>query len=225
MKLRNILIFCCICQLFFISVVSGAYIETTNFADGFGFDDVIQTCNNSEKVVLLNITNPQRPINAFICNILYNTSIIEIVNISHSELTKNWSFCYLNYYWGTRVAAVYDGTNRIERNGSIAQITFQIKDIGQTSLNISDIQLSDQYYNVGTAQAYNTTLIIWQRGDLNDNGDIADIGDVGLMWLAFLGLRPTDCRYDLNNDGKEASISDVRLIWQMWQNKNGNNSR
>ena len=81
MKLRNILICCCICQLFFISVTSGAYIETTNFADGFGFDDVIQTCNNSEKVVLLNITNPQRPINAFICNILYNTSIIEIVNI------------------------------------------------------------------------------------------------------------------------------------------------
>ncbi len=203
-----------------VFVLLASTAAATPTADNLGFTPV-HMCTNSTVVVPLNTTNVANgPILSFICNVHFNSSIAQVEAVLPSNLTHDWSILYANKPYGIRIAGVYDGDlNHSLHNGStgpIALLHFKPVAPGQTYLNLSDIQLSGPNYQLGTAPAQNSTLTVWQRGDLNDDGEVADIGDVRLMWEAFLGLRPTDCRYDINVDGKEAGIGDVALIWQMY---------
>jgi len=60
-------------------------------------------------------------------------------------------------------------------------------------------------------------MMLWLKGDLNNNGIPADIGDVAMMWSAWKGEITADYRYDLNNNGILADIGDVAMMWSAWK--------
>jgi len=101
-------------------------------------------------------------------------------------------------------------------NIPIVTLNIRAKEHGNTTIYVSWLRMDDDDDRRITPIVQNGTLTVWQRGDLNGDGEVATISDVGLMWDAFLGLRQTDCRYDMNEDGKEAGIGDVALIWHMY---------
>jgi len=55
-------------------------------------------------------------------------------------------------------------------------------------------------------------MMLWLKGDLNNDGSIADAGDVVLMLRASVGDIPGDMRYDLNGNSIIADAGDVVLI-------------
>ncbi len=55
-------------------------------------------------------------------------------------------------------------------------------------------------------------MILWLKGDLNNNGESADAGDLVLMKRASIGEIPSDFRYDLNNNGQFADAGDLVLM-------------
>ena len=55
-------------------------------------------------------------------------------------------------------------------------------------------------------------MMLWLKGDLNNNGISADAGDVTLMKRASTGEIAGDWRYDLNHNGMIADAGDVTLM-------------
>lgn len=55
-------------------------------------------------------------------------------------------------------------------------------------------------------------MMLWLKGDLNNNGNVADAGDVVLMLRASVGDIPGDLHYDLNGNGSIADAGDVVLL-------------
>ncbi|HWQ96093.1 MAG TPA: S-layer protein domain-containing protein [Candidatus Methylomirabilis sp.] len=58
----------------------------------------------------------------------------------------------------------------------------------------------------------NHNLMLWLKGDLNNNGIPADAGDVVLMKRASIGEINADFKYDLNNNGLFADAGDIVLM-------------
>lgn len=122
-------------------------------------------------LVPVEITNAQNgPIISIILDILYDTSVVNVVDVRRGNLTSTWdSPPFNNFAWGTRVSIVYDGVTehgiQNETNGSVILLNFSLVGTpGSTSgMNLSNIQLSDTGYNVGTAPAKNGTLVITEE--------------------------------------------------------------
>ena len=55
-------------------------------------------------------------------------------------------------------------------------------------------------------------LMLWLKGDLDGDGDIAGADDLLLMKKACLGLISGDRKYNLNGNGKNADIGDLVLM-------------
>ena len=55
-------------------------------------------------------------------------------------------------------------------------------------------------------------MMLWLKGDLNNDGSIANAGDVVLMLRASVGDIPGDERYDLNGNGVIADAGDIVLL-------------
>ena len=127
-------------------------------ADQFGVPDV-QCDPGTEISVPVSITNVQHgPIISLIFDIRYDTGILTVVEVQRGDLTASWDAPSFNQFeWGTRVSIVYDGTEahaiQDGSTGSVVILKFQVaSQPGTTSeLTLSDIQLSDTAYNVGTA--------------------------------------------------------------------------
>jgi PGF-CTERM protein len=127
-------------------------------ADSFGVNDA-RGDPGAVVSVPVTITNAQNgPILSMIFDITYDPSAITIDNVQRGDLTSTWdSPSFNNFAWGTRVSAVYDGneTNALQNgaSGSVVILHFNVANRpGSTSdLGLSNIQLSDTAYNVGTA--------------------------------------------------------------------------
>jgi len=119
-------------------------------------------------VVPVTITNAQDgPIISIRFDIHYNTSVISVAGAQKGSLTSLWDSPTINnFMWGTRVSLVYDGQTahalQYGATGSIVLLNFSVNgEPDETSMmNLTNIQLADNGYNVGTAPAKNGTISI-----------------------------------------------------------------
>lgn len=139
-------------------------------ADNFGVEDT-SGCKRTNVVVPVNITNVQSgPVISIIFDIAYDNSVINVVDVQKGTLTSFWDNPAINNFaWGTRVSLVYDGQmphalqNR--STGSVVLLTFNVigKPNKTSEMNLTNIQLADEAYNIGTAPTKNGTFSI-ERG-------------------------------------------------------------
>jgi len=142
-------------------------------ATHFGVEDAIGY-KDTQVLIPVNITNVQNgPVPAIIFNILYNNSVINVVDVQRGSLTSDWkepSLC--NYDWGTRIALVYNASNKhpIPGGWSGSVVLLNCSVIGgsedTSELNFWDVQLAEggPFYQVGTASAKNGTFRVLEYG-------------------------------------------------------------
>ncbi|RZN44286.1 MAG: hypothetical protein EFT35_00120 [Methanophagales archaeon ANME-1-THS] len=136
-------------------------------ADSLGVDNT-SGYKDTYAVLPVKITNTQNgPIISLIFDIAYDKDTINLVEVQAGTLTSSWdSPVFNNFAWGTRVLLVYDGnTSHGIQNGttgSVALLTISLigTPASTSQMNLSNIQLSDTGYVVGTAPARNGTLAI-----------------------------------------------------------------
>ncbi len=139
---------------------------STPLVTSFGVEDTIIGYKNDTYVLIpVNITNVQNgPIPAVVFNVLYNNSVLNVVDVQRGALTSNWrdpSYC--NYVWGTRVALVYDANSKQPipngSSGSVVVLNCSVNGGSgyRSELIFGDVQLAEgeSLYQVGTAQAKN----------------------------------------------------------------------
>ena len=127
-------------------------------ADSFGVNDA-RGDPGAVVSVPVAITNAQNgPIICIIFDISYDTSIIAVGDVQRGDLTSTWDApSFNNFAWGTRVSIVYSGNEKNAiQNGATGSVVILNCNVahkpGSTSdLSLSNIQLSDTAYNVGTA--------------------------------------------------------------------------
>ena len=154
--------------------------------------------------------------------VLSNASIAEIESIE----IPSWGSNFLSKNSSLPASYVYvraiDLGMQVEENTTnipIITLLLRTKLYGNSTIYISRFRMDDDDDRRINPVIENGSIFVYQRGDLNDNSEVADIGDVLLIWRAYLGLQATNCRYDMNQNGVEADIGDVLLLWQLWQNK------
>lgn len=176
-------------------------------ATNFGVDNT-NGYRNTNVVVPVNITNVQNgPIISLIFDIAYNTSRINVVDVRRGDLTSYWDApAFNNFAWGTRVAIVYDGNTahglQNGTTGSVILLNFSIiGNSGDTSnMGLSNIQLADTSYNVGTAPAKNGSFTIVAHGLLT--GHVADIIGTNLDGVTVnLTMMSTSARRTTTTNG------------------------
>ena len=147
---------------------------STPLVTSFG---VVDTSGYKDTYVLIpvNITNVQNgPIPAVVFNVLYDNSVLNVVDVQRGALTSNWrdpSYC--NHEWGTRVALVYDANNKQPMlncsSGSVVLLKCSVNGgsgDNMSELNFLDVQLAEgePLYQVGTAPAKNGTFRVLHYG-------------------------------------------------------------
>ena len=147
-------------MLLLVFAVSSVSAQPT--ANEFGVNDAIGN-PGTYVIVPVNITNAQNgPIPSILFDILYNNSIINVVDAERGDLTSGWDTpSKYNHAWGTRVSIVGTETNAIQNGstGSVVLLNFSLVGVGTSSMNLSNIQLSDvSGMNIGTAPAKNGTF-------------------------------------------------------------------
>jgi PGF-CTERM protein len=182
-------------------------------ADSFGVTDAAGYSGTVVSVPV-NITNAQSgPIIALKFDIHYDTSVITVSGVQQGDLIPSWDPpLYNNFAWGSRVIANYNGfTGEIPNGatGSVVILNFNVVGAaGSTSnMNLTDIQLSDTAYNVGTAPASDGTFTVNEAppattGDvlINEimyNPSAAQGADTDMEWLELY-----------NNDSQRINLSD-----------------
>ncbi|MEA3488181.1 MAG: carboxypeptidase regulatory-like domain-containing protein [Euryarchaeota archaeon] len=145
---------------------------STPLVTSFGIED---TSGYKDTYVLIpvNITNVQNgPIPAVVFNVLYDNSVLNVVDVQRGALTSNWKDpSYCNYEWGTRIALVYDANSKQPipsgSSGSVVVLNCSVCGSGETSkLEFFDVQLAEgeSLYHVGTASAKNGTFTLLEYG-------------------------------------------------------------
>lgn len=133
----------------------------------FGVEDAVGY-KDTHVLIPVNITNVQNgPVPSIIFNILYNNSVINVVDVQKGALISDWEDpSYFNHDCGTKVAIVYDAIDEHAipngSTGSIVLLNFSvIGELGDTSrMNFTNIQVAEghPYYQIGTAPAKNGTF-------------------------------------------------------------------
>jgi len=173
-----------------IASASISYASALPTATNFGICDDVKACSDTTVRIPVNITNLENgPVLAIIFNILYNTSVMRVVEVHNGALTANWeSPAYRNFDWGTRVVLVYNhnlgnGTIPDGASGSVALLVFNVSgesgSQGMLNLNFSDIQLAEgpPDYQIGTAPAKNSTFTVVS---CSLRGRVTDVLDTGI---------------------------------------------
>ena len=153
---------------------------STPLVTSFGVEDTIIGYKNDTYVLIpVNITNVQNgPIPAVVFNVLYDNSVLNVVDVQRGALTSNWKDpSYCNYVWGTRVALVYDANSKqpIPNNSSGSVVLLNCSVNGgsgyRSELEFFDVQLAEgeSLYQVGTAQAKNGTFTQLEYGLIQGN--------------------------------------------------------
>jgi len=152
---------------------------STPLAASFGVDDT-RGYKDTYVLIPVNITNVQNgPIPAVVFNVLYDNSVLNVVDVQRGALTSNWKDpSYCNYEWGTRVALVYDANNKQpipnDSSGSVVVLNCSVNGgsgYSMSKLNFFDVQLAEgeSLYHVGTAQAKNGTFTQLEYGLIQGN--------------------------------------------------------
>jgi hypothetical protein len=131
-------------------------------ATNFGVNDAIGN-PGTYAIVPVNLTNVQNgPITSVIFDISYNTGIIRVAGVQRGDQTSTWDApSYFNHPWGTRVSIVGIAANAIPNGstGSVVLLNFSLVGVGSSSMNLSNIQLSDvSGMKIGTAPPKNGTF-------------------------------------------------------------------
>ncbi|MCW3136373.1 MAG: carboxypeptidase regulatory-like domain-containing protein [Canidatus Methanoxibalbensis ujae] len=73
--------------------------------------------------------------------------------------------------------------------------------------------------HMGDEEVVIIDMMLYIKGDLNNDGNASQIGDVQMMWSAWKGEETSlpDYVYDLNGDGDPADLADVAMIWNAWK--------
>lgn len=176
-------------------------------ATSFGVENT-NGYRNTTVILPVNITGVQNgPIISLIFDISYNTSRIMVVDVQRGALTSYWDApAFNNFGWGTRVAIVYDGntTHGLQNgtSGPVILLNFSINgNPGETSMmNLSNIQLADTAYTVGTAPAKNGSFTILAYGSLS--GRVTDILNTNLDGVTVnLTMKRTGVRRSTTTNG------------------------
>ena len=158
--------------LFVVFATFATQALTPPTATQFGVEDTIgykDTC----VLIPVNITNVQNgPIPAVVFNVLYDNSVLNVVDVQRGALTSNWKDpSYCNYEWGTRVALVYYANNTRpapnNSSGSVVVLNCSVGGSGDTSeliFGVVQLEEGESLYQVGTAQAKNGTLMVLEYG-------------------------------------------------------------
>ena len=104
--------------------------------------------------------------------------------------------------------------------GSTGNYIFTDVPFGTYLVNVSKNGFWDNSTSGVTLSSPTTTvddIVLWLKGDLNNDGTSAGIGDVTMMWNAWAEEIPKDYRYDLDLDGALAGIADVTMMWNAWK--------
>ena len=85
---------------------------------------------------------------------------------------------------------------------------------GSYYVNASKLRFWDNSTAVTVTEGATTTadMMLWLKGDLNNNGISADAGDLVLMKRASVGEISGDWKYDLNNNDMIADAGDLVLM-------------
>jgi hypothetical protein len=85
---------------------------------------------------------------------------------------------------------------------------------GSYSVNASKPRFWGNSTSVTVTAGVTTTanMLLWLKGDLNNNGMSADAGDLTLMKRASVGEISGDWKYDLNKNGMIADAGDLTLM-------------
>ena len=85
---------------------------------------------------------------------------------------------------------------------------------GSYYVNASKLRFWDNSTEVTVTEGATTTadMMLWLKGDLNNNGISADAGDLVLMKRASVGEISGDWKYDLNNNDMIADAGDLVLM-------------
>jgi hypothetical protein len=133
-------------------------------------------------VLPVTITNVQDgPIISIIFDVVYNNDVIEVVEVQNGDLISSWDNPTMsNFAWGTRVSIVYDGQlAHALQSGSTGSIVLLkvsvVGELGETSqMNLTNIQLSDTAYELGTAPANDGTFTIRTESDTSTLSDTVE---------------------------------------------------
>ena len=149
-------------------------------ANSFGVDDTIGY-KDTHVLIPVNITTVQNgSIPAVVFNVLYDNSVLNVVDVQRGTLTSDWKDpSYHNYDWGTRVALVYDASKEQPiQNGLSGPVVLLNCSVNggyddTSELKFTDIQLAEggprygQNYQVGSAPAKNGTFNVLLYGEIN----------------------------------------------------------
>ncbi|HWQ96092.1 MAG TPA: SdrD B-like domain-containing protein [Candidatus Methylomirabilis sp.] len=85
---------------------------------------------------------------------------------------------------------------------------------GDYSVNVSRMTFfgNSTAIILNASETKEVNLVLWLKGDLNNNGIPADAGDLVLMKRASIEDIEADFRYDLNNNGQLADAGDLVLM-------------
>ncbi|MEA2076234.1 MAG: carboxypeptidase regulatory-like domain-containing protein [Euryarchaeota archaeon] len=103
--------------------------------------------------------------------------------------------------------------------------SFTTLDIGEYCMNFSKLGYWENTATITIESGGTETvdIILWKKGDLNNNGISADAGDLAKMKDASVGKITPDWKYDLNTNGlfadagdlakmKDASVGKIELL-------------
>jgi hypothetical protein len=163
-------------------------------------------------LVPVNLTNVQNgPITSVIFDISYNTGIIRVAGVQRGDQTSTWDApSYFNHPWGTRVSIVGIAANAIPNGstGSVVLLNFSLVGVGSSSMNLSNIQLSDvSGMNIGTAPAKNGTFTVTGVAAPATTGDI-NINEIMYAPTDAWGGSTNEWIELYNNDSKPINITD-----------------
>jgi len=202
--------------------------HTMTIATSYTGDAIPNGSNGS--VVLLNFHVPGSPGDKSPMNI----SLIELSNpygeVGRTAPARNGTFTVsrlgiiagrITYACnGTGIAGVVVNLTREDTviNTTVTNDTgyYNFTDIipGNYTVNASKPGFYDNSTEVTVIAGETATadMMLWLKGDLNNDGSIADAGDVVLILRASVGDIPGDMRYDLNGNSIIADAGDVVLI-------------
>ena len=182
---------------------------------------------------------------------LGETSMMNLTNIQLAEgppdyqvgtaPAKNGTFTLLVYglitgHLTDNIGAEMEGVtvNLTPANSSIINTT---STNGTGYYSLTTVEIGDYYLNfskpgfwdnatsitIESGDTKTVNIILWKKGDLNDNGLSADAGDLAKMKDATVGKITADWKYDLNTNGifadagdlakmKDASVGKIELL-------------
>jgi hypothetical protein len=121
---------------------------------------------------------------------------------------------------GADVKLLTHGGVEVDSATTDANGDYEFTDVtpGNYFVNISKTRFWDNSTDVAVSAGVPTTadMMLWLKGDLNNDGISAGEDDLVLMFKAYLKFIAPDWKYDLDEDGEFASEDDLVLMFKAY---------